>query len=72
MSFFRRFQAGHAFPLKHLINQAVVQFPREDEFTDFTLLDKINWPSGNKLIEHQTKCTITSCLKKLTYGEVTW
>ena len=32
----RRFQAGHAFPLNHLINQAVVQCRGEDEFTDST------------------------------------
>ena len=29
----RRLQTGHAFPLKHLINHAVVQFHGEDEFT---------------------------------------
>ena len=36
MSLLRRFQAGLAFPLKHLINQADVQFYWEDEFTDYT------------------------------------
>ena len=38
----RHCQADHAFPIKHLINQAVVQFhgenKGEDEFTDSTHL----------------------------------
>ena len=36
MSLLRPFEAGHAFPLKHLINQAIVRFRGEDEFTDST------------------------------------
>ena len=36
MSHLRRFQAGLAFSLKHLIKQADVQFCWEDEFTDYT------------------------------------
>ena len=32
-----------------------------------TLLAAINWPLGDKLIENQRKCTITSCLQRLTY-----
>ena len=34
VSLLRCFKAGHAFPLKHLINQAFVQFRGEDKFTD--------------------------------------
>ena len=29
----------------------------------YTLLTKINWPPGNKLIENQRTCTVTLCLK---------
>ena len=36
-------------------------------FTCYTLLTRINWPPGNKLIENQRKCPVTSCLKRLTY-----
>ena len=31
-------------------------------FSICTILAKINWPPGHKLIENQRKCTITSCL----------
>ena len=31
------------------------------------LLGKINWLPGKKLIENQRKCTVASCLRKLTY-----
>ena len=33
---------------------------------------KINCPTGNKLIENQRKCHVTSCLKNYLTGEVTW
>ena len=36
VSLLRRFQAGLAFPLKYLINQADIQFSWQDEFTDYT------------------------------------
>ena len=36
MSLLRHFEAGLAFLLKYLINQADVQFCWEDEFTDYT------------------------------------
>ena len=38
-----------------------------------TLLAKINWPPGNKLIENHTKCTVTTlCLQSYFTDEVTW
>ena len=56
--------AWHAFPFKHLINQAIVQFHGEDEFTDSTA----NIQQKNKEFQHHLLKTYFQTLDLVFYG----
>ena len=56
--------AWHAFRFKHLINQAVVQFHGEDEFTDSTA----NIQPKNKEFQHHLLKTYFQTLDLVFHG----